>query len=68
MSFDEINPSCRLPERSVKPKSTWALLKPHFETLVSSYVYPQLSFTSAKQEQWDSDPIEFVRTTVGMCI
>ncbi|KAI0647875.1 ARM repeat-containing protein [Trametes meyenii] len=48
----------------VKPKSTWALLKPHFETLVSSYVFPQLSFNPAKQEQWDSDPIEFVRTTV----
>lgn len=50
---------------SVKPRSTWALLKPHFESLVSSYVYPQLSFTPAKQEQWESDPIEFVRTTVG---
>ncbi|KAI0372335.1 ARM repeat-containing protein [Pilatotrama ljubarskyi] len=48
----------------VKPKSTWALLKPHFENLVSSYVFPQLSFTPAKQEQWDSDPVEFVRTTV----
>ncbi|KAI0769096.1 ARM repeat-containing protein [Trametes elegans] len=51
----------------VKPKSTWALLKPHFENLVSSYVFPQLSFTPAKQEQWESDPIEFVRTTVGTC-
>ncbi|KAI8978716.1 ARM repeat-containing protein [Trametes punicea] len=48
----------------VKPKSTWALVKPHFETLVSSYVFPQLSFTPAKQEQWETDPIEFVRTTV----
>ncbi|KAH9924352.1 ARM repeat-containing protein [Epithele typhae] len=48
----------------VKPKSTWALLKPHFETLVSSYVYPQLSFTPARQEQWESDPIDYVRITV----
>ncbi|KAI0754790.1 ARM repeat-containing protein [Daedaleopsis nitida] len=48
----------------VKPKSTWALLKPHYETLVQSYVYPQLSFTPAKQEQWETDPIEFVRTNV----
>ncbi|KAI0632293.1 ARM repeat-containing protein [Trametes polyzona] len=48
----------------VKPKATWALLKPHFETLVSSYVFPQLSFTPAKKEQWETDPIEFVRTTV----
>lgn len=50
---------------SVKPKSTWGLLKPHFENLVSSYVFPQLSFNATKQEQWTTDPIEFVRTTVG---
>ena len=49
----------------MKPKSTWSLLKPHFESLVSTYVYPQLSFTPAKQEQWESDPIDFVRNTVG---
>ncbi|KZT09181.1 ARM repeat-containing protein [Laetiporus sulphureus 93-53] len=48
----------------VKPKSTWAMLKPHFQTLVSSYVFPQLSFNPAKQEQWDSDPVDFVRTSV----
>ena len=53
---------------SVKPKSTWALLKPHFETLVSSYVFPQLSFTPVKEEQWNTDPVEFVRTTVGKYI
>ncbi|TBU59052.1 ARM repeat-containing protein [Dichomitus squalens] len=48
----------------VKPKSTWGLLKPHFQDLISNYVYPQLSFTAAKQEQWQNDPIEFVRTSV----
>ncbi|OSX56395.1 hypothetical protein POSPLADRAFT_1068094 [Postia placenta MAD-698-R-SB12] len=48
----------------VKPKSTWVMLKPHFETLVSSYVFPQLSFTPARQEQWDIDPIDYVRTSV----
>lgn len=54
---------------SVKPKSTWGLLKPHFENLVSSYVFPQLSFNATKQEQWTTDPIEFVRTTVGeLCV
>jgi hypothetical protein len=32
---------------------------------VTAFVYPQLCFTPAKQELWDSDPVEFVRTTVG---
>ncbi|KAI0337442.1 ARM repeat-containing protein [Trametopsis cervina] len=48
----------------VKPKSTWAMVKPHFETLVSSYVFPQLCFNSTKQEQWNTDPIDYVRLSV----
>ncbi|KII90665.1 hypothetical protein PLICRDRAFT_52383 [Plicaturopsis crispa FD-325 SS-3] len=48
----------------VKPKTTWHLLKPHFETLVSSFVFPQLSFNQTKQDLWDNDPVEFVRTSI----
>ncbi|ETW81490.1 hypothetical protein HETIRDRAFT_125032 [Heterobasidion irregulare TC 32-1] len=48
----------------VKPKSTWALLKPHFEMLVSTFVFPNLSFTPEKQELWDTDPVDYVRTSV----
>lgn len=50
---------------SVKPKSTWTLLKPHFETLVSTFVFPQLSFTSVKQALWENDPVDYVRVSVG---
>ena len=49
----------------IKPKSTWHLIKPHFETLVSSFVYPQMVFTPAKEELWHSDPIDLVRQQVG---
>ncbi|KAH8091016.1 armadillo-type protein [Cristinia sonorae] len=48
----------------IKPKSTWALLKPHYETLVRSYVFPQLSWNATRQEQWDSDPVDYIRTAV----
>ncbi|EGN93981.1 hypothetical protein SERLA73DRAFT_115471 [Serpula lacrymans var. lacrymans S7.3] len=48
----------------VKPKTTWTLLKPHFETLVSSFVFPQLSFNSSKQQLWENDPVEYIRTSV----
>ena len=41
------------------------MLKPHFETLVSTYVFPQLCFNAAKQEQWETDPIEYLRISVG---
>ncbi|KJA23271.1 hypothetical protein HYPSUDRAFT_40079 [Hypholoma sublateritium FD-334 SS-4] len=48
----------------VKPKSTWVQLKPHFETLVSNFVFPQLSFNESRRELWDSDPIDYVRVSV----
>ncbi|EKM79672.1 hypothetical protein AGABI1DRAFT_74786 [Agaricus bisporus var. burnettii JB137-S8] len=48
----------------VKPKSTWAQLKPHFETLVSTFVFPQLTFNSMRQELWEHDPVDYVRMAV----
>ncbi|KAF9013048.1 armadillo-type protein [Cyathus striatus] len=48
----------------VKPKSTWALLKPHFETLVSSFVFPQLAFNDEKRALWENDPVDYVRVSV----
>ncbi|KDQ62833.1 hypothetical protein JAAARDRAFT_30743 [Jaapia argillacea MUCL 33604] len=48
----------------IKPKSTWKLLKPHFETLISSFVFPQLSFNSTKQQLWETDPVDYVRRSV----
>ncbi|KAF8651929.1 hypothetical protein AX16_004573 [Volvariella volvacea WC 439] len=48
----------------VKPKSTWALLKPHFETLVSSFVFPHLTFTPSRKLLWEEDPVDYIRLTV----
>lgn len=41
------------------------MLKPHFESLVQTYVFPQLCFTPLKLEVWNSDPVEYVRISVG---
>ncbi|KAJ8079910.1 Nonsense-mediated mRNA decay protein 5 [Marasmius tenuissimus] len=48
----------------VKPKSTWTLLKPHFETLVSSFAFPHLCFTPSKEALWQNDPVDYVRVSV----
>ncbi|KAF9257153.1 ARM repeat-containing protein [Marasmius fiardii PR-910] len=48
----------------VKPKSTWTLLKPHFETLVSSFAFPHLCFTPSKRALWQNDPVDYVRVSV----
>ncbi|KAG6854284.1 hypothetical protein C0991_008532 [Blastosporella zonata] len=48
----------------IKPKSTWVLLKPSVETLVSSFVFPQLSFNETKKALWEEDPIDYVRMAI----
>ncbi|KIK50545.1 hypothetical protein GYMLUDRAFT_266124 [Collybiopsis luxurians FD-317 M1] len=48
----------------VKPKSTWTLLKPHFETLVSTFAFPHLCFTPTKQALWEGDPVDYIRVSV----
>ncbi|KDQ15134.1 hypothetical protein BOTBODRAFT_32118 [Botryobasidium botryosum FD-172 SS1] len=48
----------------VKPKSTWQMLKPHVDTLVSSFIFPQLCFDDERMELWNTDPVEYVRFTI----
>ena len=50
---------------SVKPKSTWTLLKPHFDSFVSNFVFPQLSFNVTRRALWENDPIDYIRVSVG---
>ena len=44
----------------------WSLLKDKFEGFVGTVVYSQLCFSSSKQQQWEADPVEYVRASVGM--
>jgi hypothetical protein len=48
----------------VKNKGTWSLLKPHVETLVAHFIFPQLCFSEEDQDLWDEDPVEFVHKKV----
>lgn len=48
----------------IKPKSTWILLKPHVDSLVANFAFPQLTFNASKQAMWESDPVEYVRASV----
>ncbi|KAI6098151.1 armadillo-type protein [Pisolithus sp. B1] len=49
----------------IKPKATWALLKPQVMTLVGRVVYPQLCFDHSRQQLWEADPIEYVRASTN---
>jgi hypothetical protein len=48
----------------IKPKSIWILLKPHVDSLVANFAFPQLAFNASKQAMWEADPVEYVRAIV----
>lgn len=48
----------------VKPKSTWALLKPHVLQLTQSFIFPRLCFSEQDDELWQLDPVDFVRANL----
>ncbi|CUA73326.1 Importin-7 [Rhizoctonia solani] len=52
-------------QQSAKAKTTWQVLKPHIQGLVSRFVFPLLVFTDEKAEAWSSDPAEYVRFDIA---
>ncbi|KAG2183579.1 hypothetical protein INT43_006585 [Umbelopsis isabellina] len=48
----------------IKEKSTWQILKPHTESLVAHFIYPQLCFSEEDNELWNEDPVEYVHKKV----
>lgn len=50
----------------VKPKATWAFLKPHVDTLVSTFIFPELKFNQDLREMWQSDTLEYIRRSVEL--
>ncbi|KAF9170410.1 hypothetical protein BGX20_009005 [Mortierella sp. AD010] len=51
-------------EECVKDKQIWALMKPHSETLITHFVFPQLCFTEADETLWVDDAVEYVHAKV----
>jgi len=45
----------------VKPKVTWQILKPQVEALTKYFIFPLMCFNAEEQEQWEEDPVEYVR-------
>ncbi|RLV91979.1 Nonsense-mediated mRNA decay protein 5 [Spathaspora sp. JA1] len=44
----------------VGEKSTWLLIKPYYETLISHLVYPLLCPSDESLELFDEDPVEYI--------
>ncbi|PWZ00666.1 ARM repeat-containing protein [Testicularia cyperi] len=55
---------CMFFTECVKPKSTWALLKPHALPLIQSFMFPRMCFSDADDELWELDAVDFVRANL----
>ncbi|KAG0058926.1 hypothetical protein BGZ90_004701 [Linnemannia elongata] len=53
-------------EESVKDKHIWSMMKPHSETLITHFVFPQLCFTSEDEALWVDDPVEYVHAKIDV--
>ncbi|KAG0045066.1 hypothetical protein BGZ83_009681 [Gryganskiella cystojenkinii] len=53
-------------EETVKDKGIWSIMKPHSETLITHFVFPQLCFTDADEELWVDEPVEYVHSKIDM--
>lgn len=56
---------CEYVRNSVKDKHTWALIKPHSQTLISHFVFPQMCFTAADEHLWSNEPAEYIHSKIG---
>ncbi|CAG8475521.1 4872_t:CDS:10, partial [Acaulospora morrowiae] len=45
---------------AITQKITWQIIKPHTETLVSQFIFPQLCFSDEDEELWVEDPVEYI--------
>lgn len=55
---------CMFFTECVKPKTTWALLKPHVPQLTQSFIFPRLCFSEEDDELWELDAVDFVRANL----
>ncbi|GAA6059439.1 hypothetical protein JCM10212_005378 [Sporobolomyces blumeae] len=52
-------------EECINPKSTFALLKPHLNTLVEHFIFPLVCLSEDEVEAFTEDPNEFARQHFG---
>jgi hypothetical protein len=43
----------------------WQLVKPHSESLIAYFIFPQMCFSDSDAELWSEDPVEFVHKKIG---
>ncbi|KAF1802362.1 armadillo-type protein [Mucor lusitanicus] len=44
---------------SIKHKITWQIIKPHTDTLVAQFLFPQLCFSKEDEQLWTEDAVDY---------
>jgi len=52
--------------KSIKPKVTWSLLRPHVPNLISHVIFPLLCLKQEDLELWDEDPVEYIHKKIDV--
>lgn len=53
---------------SIKHKITWKIIKPHTDTLVAHFLFPQLCFSTEDEQLWTEDAVDYVHKKIGRLI
>ncbi|KAI8074983.1 armadillo-type protein [Gongronella butleri] len=49
---------------AIKHKTTWQILKPHTDVLVSQFIFPQLCMSPEDELLWQNDPVDYVHKKI----
>ncbi|ORZ05818.1 armadillo-type protein [Absidia repens] len=49
---------------SIKHKTTWQIMKPHTESLVRDFIFPQLCISLEDEQLWQHDPVDYVHKKI----
>ncbi|KAI8097286.1 armadillo-type protein [Halteromyces radiatus] len=49
---------------SIKHKTTWQIMKPHTDVLVSQFIFPQLCISLEDEQLWQNDPVDYVHKKI----
>jgi hypothetical protein len=47
--------------------TTWVALKPHVEAVFRDVMFPMLMFTERNWDDFNNDPVEYIRLQTGSC-
>ncbi|KAI8890600.1 ARM repeat-containing protein [Backusella circina FSU 941] len=55
---------CEFFDECIKQKITWQILKPHTDTLIAQFLFPQICFSMEDEQLWTEDPVDYIHKKI----